>query len=344
MPITFAASKEKAEKINLSQENFESVIKYNKLYTSVSAGEILASSKPSTSVFNRDFLSTVIHAYSYHNNLIISPDNIWISILIQLSYYINGNSEQLRDKFVNFKDKQQLVVIEAGNLKTANYKTLAKRFCDEMDKYLVNPKIKDWIIPDFTTTTETDKIVGAICVMASFKSYFDFKFCLQCGIPNITLLGIEEDWKKLLELVQQLHLYDYGENKTCQKWQEMLEPICKQFIDCFNGKIDMDFWSKICHKQSYGSGSSKLSGWITSFMVFDEKGKWHGKSTLDMIDIPLSMLSVPVEIDDNGKTLKAMMFAGNFCSKNINEAFQSSSDWFISLVDDDAIKKRQTMW
>ena len=45
-----------------------------------------------------------------------------------------------------------------------------------MDEQIVenikDPSIADWLIPKFTTTTESDRVVASISMMASLQCYF----------------------------------------------------------------------------------------------------------------------------------------------------------------------------
>ena len=45
-------------------------------------------------------VQTVLQAYNAHHNLVIRPDDVWIAIISQLSFHINSNAEELRNKFV----------------------------------------------------------------------------------------------------------------------------------------------------------------------------------------------------------------------------------------------------
>jgi hypothetical protein len=59
-------------------------------------------------------------------------------------------------------------------------------------------------------------------------------------------------------------------------WVKLLRPIFRRFVQAFDGDPDIDFWSRVCHHQSFGSGPVYLSGWITAFSVWSIKGKWQG--------------------------------------------------------------------
>jgi hypothetical protein len=335
--ITFSSAPKQPELVH--EKAFKGVphiLRQFRVYKEIANGDFLASSKDSENLgaSYAGFVGTVICAYSGHHNLIIRPDDIWITVLIQLSFYINKNSEQLRDKFVKFDGEKTIEISELGSLQTANYQEWADKFCNGMIEYLADPSIRDWIVPNFTTTTATDKVVGSIIMMATLKNYFDFKCTIQCGIPNVTLMGTKSDWQAVLDRVRKLHLYDIPESTILKTWQNKLEPICQQFVNCFNDRVDADFWSKICSKERYGSGSTLISGWITNFIVFDEDGKYIHKESIDSTDIPNGIVSVPVTINNNGAECKAMMFAGSIgYTLAATCTIQPSIDWAIALVD-----------
>ena len=47
------------------------------------------------------FISAATTAYGHHVNLVIRPDDIWITILSQFAFYVNARAEQLRDVFLD---------------------------------------------------------------------------------------------------------------------------------------------------------------------------------------------------------------------------------------------------
>ena len=103
-------------------------------------------------------------------------------------------------------------------------------------------------------------------------SYFEYTMCLMCGIPSVTLEGEKSDWERLLTRLDKLD--SFGEEPKA--WAAMLRPILIRFVGAFDGEPDVDFWSRVCHYHSQGSGPSYLSGWITAFCVWSSEGKWQG--------------------------------------------------------------------
>jgi len=44
----------------------------------------------------------ILEAYSYHQALVLKPDNFWQAILTQFGFYVDANGEALRDRIVDF--------------------------------------------------------------------------------------------------------------------------------------------------------------------------------------------------------------------------------------------------
>jgi hypothetical protein len=139
---------------------------------------------------------------------------------------------------------------------------------NEIHKNLVDPEVRSWIIPNFSTTTTDDRVTTGVIFMASMKKYFHYKFCLECGIPSVTLDGTLEDWEKINRSLDKL------ENYKLKDWKESLNSILEHFIKAKRGYADKEFWSRICHYEGGGSGPTYLSGWITAFCLYDKDGNF----------------------------------------------------------------------
>ncbi|KYQ93872.1 hypothetical protein DLAC_05271 [Tieghemostelium lacteum] len=292
------------------------------------------------------FVKACILAYNDHHHLILKPDDLWIAILSQFSNYVNLHSEKLRNKFVEHEGQKELEVVCGGTLRTAPYDLLTKMMSDSIAKNIKDPSIRDWAVPSFSTSTETDRIVGIVMLMATFKNYFAYKFSLRCGLPQVTLLGTIEDWEQLKVKTQRLLEFDTGD-KYMHQWLDMLNPVLDKFIDSSKGKVDTYFWMRIASFQGGGSGPTYLSGWITVFTVFDDSGKWVDKQKkkqsirgtletewffIDSQNIPVGYAFAPVTIDDNGTIYKSEIYAGHMAADILNEnTIQPRLDWALLL-------------
>ncbi|KAG2065790.1 hypothetical protein BDR04DRAFT_1107843 [Suillus decipiens] len=221
------------------------------------------------------FVHTVLEAYNNHRALILRPDDVWTAILIQFSFFVNANAEQLRGHFMAQDDREELIIIGDGNRYTADFALMARQMSELMHARVVDPMLRDWIMPEFSTTTNVDRTVYAMSMMATMKEYFRYKFVLRCGIPLVTLLGEKHDWEAILQRLGRLKLYTI----ETIAWYHLLHPIISQFVAAFDAPSspeNLDFWSKVAHYEGGGSGPTYLSGWITAFCVFNEQGIWQG--------------------------------------------------------------------
>ncbi|KAN0031309.1 hypothetical protein ACTA71_010398 [Dictyostelium dimigraforme] len=304
----------------------------------------------SKSVGGNSFVQSAFFAYSQHHCLTIRPDDIWMSILVQFSLYLNANAEQLRSKIVDFEGKKELNVYGNGTLMTANYEQLTKSMTQEIEKNIKDPSIKEWAIRPFSTSTPNDTMAASIALMATVKNFFEFKMSLMCGLPEVTIQGTNGDWIDVKNRIEKLKEFDITSNvdgEVMKRWTEMLSPIIDKIIDSVNGKPDTQWWNRIANQESDGSGPSYLSGWITAFCVFNNDGKWLGnnnsrssftgkKSNTDWIfvdtnEIPKGFLFVPVKIDDNGTEYNTEFFAGHMAISTTKNSIIPNIDWCILL-------------
>ena len=222
---------------------------------------------------------TIVDAYNQHHALALRPDDIWLCILTQFNLFVNGEgrAEQLRSVFVAHEGKEALSIEGDGTRYTADYGDMAERMTQLIEENVVDPSLRTWVIPSFTTTTTTDVVVASVIMMATLQSYFEYHFHLRCGIPYVTLLGEKDDWEQIVRRIEKLK--EYGPETTA--WYHLLRPVVTRFARAFDEGIadsaeNREFWNRVVHWQSMGSGPTYLSGWITAFCAFNDQGKWLG--------------------------------------------------------------------
>jgi hypothetical protein len=292
------------------------------------------------------FVMAILRAYNRHHRVLIRPDDVWLAVMVQFGVYVNANAEKLRHLFVSHEGQKELEVTGVGSITTVDWGIMANCFIEAMRKHVKEEEVCDWVLPAFSTTTDHDKIVGSVLLMAVMKKYFSFKACLMCGIPEITLAGTLQDWKEVRQRVDKL--LEYGQ-EDLTPWVIMLRQILDQFVAAFEGRVDLSFWERICHHTSTGSGPSYLSGWISAFCVFDAEGKWQGSNSrlttwngsviqgfdfpvIDISNVPKGYLTVDLKIDDNGEPYDALMFAGHMSYQVLgSDAIAPRLSWAIAL-------------
>lgn len=281
------------------------------------------------------FVHGAIRAYNQHHCLHIRPEDVWFAILTQLNLYINAHAEELRGHFVAHDGKKELKLEFIGTRSSFDFSLFAKHMGGLIEEHIVDLELRRWMMPAFTTTTETDIVVASILLMGATREYFNFKCLLRCGLPSVTLLGTKADWELILSRLERLK--EYGEEPA--QFYDLLKPILRRFVQSFEAPLAKDtinFWQRIAHFTPGGSGPSYYSGWITAFCFWDREGKsmyqlgknsylsrWAGEGPgeleldgvvyhwIDSNQVPPGYTSVPAKVDDNGNEFEATLIAGS---------------------------------
>lgn len=225
--------------------------------------------------YDNGLIEGIIRAFQQDLHLVLRPDDIWLAITTQLSFYINAHAEKLRHLFVTHEGKEQLVVkLLSQTMETLNVAHAAVLFSQLIQKNVVDPELEKFLMPNFSTSTSTDISVAAMVMMATTKEYFDFITEVGCGFPSVTLLGEREDWVNLLERLPKLATF--GDEP--EEWSKLLAKVTEKMIETYDHADDQttkDFWMKAVHKAGWegsGQGLESLSGWLTAFCFWDGQG------------------------------------------------------------------------
>jgi hypothetical protein len=308
---------------------------------------IIDLSKVQVTSAGNGFVNSAVDAYNNHYHLVISPDDVWLSILLQFNLFVNAHAEELRHVFVAHEGKKELRIESSGTRHSVDFGHLAERMTQLIQANVLDPELRTWIIPDFSTTTANDRVVSSIVMMATMKAYFSYTFSLACGLPQVTLLGKKSDWEKILVKIDKLKTY----GEQTQHWHSLLKPVLTRFVRAFDdphSEANKMFWQQIAHRTGGGSGPTFLSGWITAFCYFDKDGRsmysrgMPGNNQLsgnnqvsgpdpfytcsreeaplqlddanyhriDTKNIPPGFAQVDVKLEDNGQVILSVMVAG----------------------------------
>ncbi|KAJ7097155.1 hypothetical protein B0H15DRAFT_928532 [Mycena belliarum] len=226
------------------------------------------------------FVAAVLDAYTQDRALVIRPDDVWLAILSQFNFFVTARAELLRANFVAHDGKEELVLqVIARSRYDVDFGALAVQMTNLVEKNVVDPALRAWALPAFSTTTPTDTTAGAVLLMATLKKYFDYKILLMgCGIPRVTLDGERADWVEILTRLEKLR--EYGLETIA--WYHLLRPVIARFVAAFDAPTsaaNVDFWQRVAHYTPGGSGRGDYyTGWITAFTVFDKEGQWLGSA------------------------------------------------------------------
>jgi hypothetical protein len=97
--------------------------------------------------------------------------------------------------------------------------------------------------------------------MDSVKAYYEFKYSVSCGIPQVTIRGSSDDFQLVLDRLNQLKVIF----TDLHWWLDPLISHVAKFKDSVEGKPDIDWWRKMVDRNEM-SGSDKLTGWLVDFI------------------------------------------------------------------------------
>ena len=116
--------------------------------------------------------SVILSAYNGHHNLILRPDDVWQAVLTRFSLYMKSHAEKLRNSLVTFRGQKELrVKTDEKRLVDADFGRMASRMVhQEIINNIIDPHLVSWFMPEFTTTTETDRVAASISVMTVMQN------------------------------------------------------------------------------------------------------------------------------------------------------------------------------
>jgi len=297
---------------------------------------------------NVGLFATLLSSYNNHWVLKTCPEDWWITITQKIAVAIdkNANHPDVRPFFVSHEGKKTLTVQVGPSIYGVDYEWFFKQMRSQISKNINNPEYTDLIDCNFSQSTSVQKIVNDIMLMYGFKEYFEYRMMLGCGIPGVTMVGTEDDWKALIEKHDKLE--KFLEPLECvlelSAWFKSSKSVLEMLLQTYQGKPDTDWWSKIISRRRYGSGGQcDFGGWF----VKDFLGLG---SNADFKDIPSGINTVPLSITDGTNTDEADLVAGvtgykvekdavtEEASKTIYPVVQSVHGWGLLLKPDSVFR------
>ncbi|GKT47892.1 uncharacterized protein ColSpa_08073 [Colletotrichum spaethianum] len=124
------------------------------------------------------FMYTVLRAWQQHLHLGLRPDDVWLAVLVQFNFFVNGASraEALRDRFVAHEGQHELVVGSGAGqaIEKIDVAASTELLVVLLRKKLVDANLTDWLLPTFSTTLPRDRSTGAAVFLGTMKHYFTY--------------------------------------------------------------------------------------------------------------------------------------------------------------------------
>lgn len=249
------------------------------------------------------FLRAIHHSFDCHAPLILSPDDVWVTIIQGFSHHVNANAEALRKHFVQHEGQKYIEIQRDGFTKGSPDNDWMGGFDEFSDKIAEHVGgVRDLLVSDFSTTTAISRAASQVVLMDAMQAYFSYGCRTCCGIPNITLEGTQDDWEYMVDRARALAQFG------CEDWVNVLITVLGRFVDAFKGLADQKVWQSLYHEGG-GSGGPFVTGWVNALFPYikgpkgdctrinryslsleEGRGFYAGPCTSDM---PSGMASVP---------------------------------------------------
>ena len=90
--------------------------------------------------------------------------------------------------------------------------------------------------------------------MSSVQKYFNFNTYIACGIPEVELLGTEQDWrdliKKLEDVKKVLAPISQPLGNITTYFDDIVLPVYQNLLETFLGRPNKTWWNDIVLRQA----------------------------------------------------------------------------------------------
>merc|ERR1719347_899489 len=218
---------------------------------------------------NYGFFSAVMECYNNHWVLDMRPDDWFYTFVQKIAFAIDkqAKSEEVRKFFVNHEGKKRLTVEvpPLGGPLGVDYSWFLDQMTEEIKENIKTPNYVELMTSNFSTSTKTDRIVSSINTMNSMQEFFEYCMTMCCGLPAVTMRGTEDDWKCLVQKIEELEellqpIRDILSPHLTPNWWDNIKSICKKLLETYQGSPDLTWWSSIIIKteveKRWGSGGT----------------------------------------------------------------------------------------
>ncbi|KAK1766020.1 hypothetical protein QBC33DRAFT_620912 [Phialemonium atrogriseum] len=240
-------------------------------------------------VQDHGLVRAALEAYNYHHHLVLRPEDVWFAVLTQFSFFVNAHAEELRSVDPDQPDMG----------------LMCRNMTKLIDANVVDPELRAWIMPAFSTTTMHDEVVASVIMMGTLQKYFDYAFdCSCCGIPTVTLLGERSDWEDIQRRIEKLSDSESRLKPTIEQSKNLEKASAPSNKSTSDGKgtsnnqiLDtlrpVTGWWIYKVKDSKNSGTSRDEFYTTKMA-----GDWNGQTSTGYVNHKPSTVELSVEDAD----------------------------------------------
>lgn len=274
-------------------------------------------------------VQTAHACFATHQAFGLSPDTIWQTIVNQVATHIKLNAGKYGHLFTPFVGQKTPLRVR-DDLADNNWLRVLNKFEEPLLVFVGN-EVMSLFMPDFSTTTQLERVASLVSFMDAASPYYDYSVQTLCHIPLVRLEGAPSDWRKLYERASALSQH-FGDLRL---YFDDLLPVLLEISDTAEGMTpNNEFWSSI-YKLRSGSGGEKVTGWLTALLAFRqtphglvarEGFDWRRQvdsswNALKTNDIPSLLSAVPFTWELGGRDRKMTFVAGALGVDNTGDVY-----------------------
>ena len=149
-----------------------------------------------------------------------------------------------------------------------------------------DPVVHETLLCDFSTTTPAIRTASEAVMMDSYDCYFEYVAVCVCGIPEITVEGTSDDWRRMRARIEVFATFGL------EWWVSRLRPILDEFVHTVAGDPNSEFWKAI-YKPKQVYGAKVATGWIAD--LFPYLGDATNRRPNPVFETPRTDWMVPVD-------------------------------------------------
>jgi hypothetical protein len=227
------------------------------------------------------FVRGTIDASAKHQHLVIQPQDVWLTILTQLSFYLrkHKDDEEVAEIWDNLEGEP------AEPMWSLWMQALDTWVRDQFNRRSRASWLLDWVRPNFTAASShphkmvqnssEEMLANALMMASPSPSSEDLPaFPCKIGLPSITLNGRQDDWKNIVSKVNSLGMF----GREPKVYGRLLHTVLSRFVQTFDQPNDPTirlFWNNIITataRHNLCNTTELITGWINAFHMWDPAG------------------------------------------------------------------------
>lgn len=220
-------------------------------------------------------MSAVLESYKNSWTLSTSPKHWWLHFVQKISSAINKNyrKESVRRFFNDIYEDPKITEIEVGNnyVNDIEWNWLFDflNTKETLSKMLKTAQLLEVLAPSFSKTNPLQQAMFLVSLLSTPKKSATLATAPEGSIPSMYLVGTHQDWcllsknsMKVKEILEPIH----GELGLTEEWWNTVKQIFENFLRAYDGKPDLEWWSRIITTDPECRETKEINGWITALI------------------------------------------------------------------------------